>query len=144
MDSTEEILSYLGLGDAPLPQRGCDTSQSDAEQLLAVKDSFELWVSRTEAAEWIELRGPAPTLRATRPKAILLLRLQPAIEGWANGFSPEPPSSDVALRVVRRSDERRLEIRYRSWKAIRLCRAQAAAILLFHEEIRRFISTRRR
>ncbi len=91
-----------------------------------------------EGAEWIELRGPFTTLRATRPKAKLLVDVRQDVERWADGGSPEVKARDLVIRPTRRFGAHVLEVTYRTWKPVRLTRDQAKALLRMIDHVRDF------
>ena len=71
-------------------------------------------------------------------KARLLVSLQRDIKRWASGADQSYVTEDLTVSVVTRNGVRQLEIRYRSWKAIRLTREHARALLLFIAPLREF------
>lgn len=144
-DPLDDILDYLGLGQrpsGPAPQRTATKTRSavehDDELCLATAGSISLWLTGNDGAEWIEVRGPFPTVRATRPKAQLLISVRTDLERWAEGDSPEMKVRDLAITTVRRFGQPNLELRHRTWKPIRLSREQACAVLRFLDPIRNF------
>ena len=132
----QEILSYLGLGDAPVPAR--EDHGVGGETRLLSRGGYELWRNGNGDAEWIEVRSSAKTFRVTRPKAMLVSRLLPAVKQWADGVRTFDGVEGVAIRIVRRLDGMKLELRYRAWKPIRMCSRQARGIVLFADEIGNF------
>lgn len=142
-DPLDEIMGYLGLGDRPLPAAPTErTSDSLPDEChLATREALTLWRAENGSAEWIEVRGPIPTLRATRPKANLLLSLQPVLNAWISGARPSANEDQLRIRTVKHHGDLKLEVRYRTWKPLRLCRKQARAILLFAAEIEAFTAS---
>lgn len=145
----DEILGRLGLGDPiaqPVrPQRAAPQREAGSvarEERLAARENLSLWRARNDNAQWIELRGPLATFRATRPKVNLLLSLQPVIQAWADGARPISKATDLTIRTVSRPEGLRLEISYRHWKPIRLCRRQARGLTMFSKEIADFAASR--
>lgn len=106
--------------------------------MVAASGSATLWLTGNETAEWIELRGPFTTLRATRPKARLLADARQQLERWANGQSPEVKARDLAIRCTRHFGVLVLEVTYKTWKPVRLTRDQTRALLRLIDHVRRF------
>lgn len=148
-DPLDEIMGYLGLGPkpSPLPHEDASVAQvsdgtrpppADGETMLATSGSATLWLTGNENAEWIELRGPFTTLRATRPKAKLLVDVRQDLERWADGKSPEVKARDLSIRSARRFGLLVLEVTYRTWKPVRLTRDQTRALLRLIDHVRSF------
>lgn len=148
-DPLDEILGYLGLGPKPPPNRIAAVSRppdpadggqpaAEGERLLAEAGPATLWLVGNEGAEWIELRGPFTTLRATRPKAKLLVDVRQDLEHWADGGSPEVKARDLLIRPARRFGAHVLEVTYRTWKPVRLTRDQAKALLRVIDHLKDF------
>lgn len=148
-DPLDDIMGYLGL--APLPPEANSSrpsaefassfptwSEAEGEQLIASAGASTLWLAGNEHAEWIELRGSFTTLRVTRPKARLLLNVRTDLMRWAQGESPQVKARDLTIAPVRRMGIWVLEIRYRTWKPLRLSRDQARAVFAFIDPMRAF------
>lgn len=142
-DPLDEIMRYLGLADQfePAHRQAGLGNQAPCERQLATRGALTLWWAENENAEWVELRGPITTFRATRAKANLLLSLEPVLEAWAAGEQPSAEQDQLRIRTVERPDGAKLEVRYKSWKPMRLCRKQALGIVTFAQEIRAFASS---
>lgn len=148
-DPLDEIMGYLGLGvkpsevsadkklDGNAPDSALGTT-SDGERLLATSGSATLWLTRNSGAEWIEVRGPFATVRATRSKAKLLVEVQQNLERWADGEDPELKAQDLSIRSLCRFGTLVLEVSYRTWKPMRVTRDQARAIIWLMEHVRSF------
>lgn len=84
-----------------------------------------------------------PTLRATRPKAALMVNARIDIERWADGGAPEAKARDLIIATGRYNGLRVLILRYRTWKPLRLTREQAKMFLKFLDPIRSFANAQR-
>lgn len=139
-DPVDDILGYLGLGPTPEPTRtAARPAPVGSEQQIAASGRFSLWRASNEQAEWVEVRGASRIVRATRPKARLLLSLAAELEKWAIGGKPTRDERALRIRVVYKWNEYRLEISYQKWKPIRLCRKQARGWLQFASQIAEFV-----
>lgn len=143
-DPLDDIMGYLGLGRIPAEPAARSVTSADApasaagDRMLAQNGRSSLWLAGNDNAEWIEMRGPFATLRATRPKANLLFTVRIDIERWADGGSPQLKVRDLTIATVTRLGDRVLEITHRTWKPIRLSRVQAQALLKLIDHVRIF------
>ena len=147
-------MGYLGLGPTPGASRPLSPARpnvsrtskwhgEDGETLIATAGMATLWLTGNETAQWIEIRGQFPTLRATRPKASLMVNARIDIERWADGGTPEAKARDLVIATGRYNGLRVLILRYRTWKPLRLTREQAKAFLNFLDPIRSFVNAQR-
>lgn len=143
-DPLDDIMGYLGLGavsgraDVPTPPPVALAKDDGDVRLIAANGGSSLWMAGNDNAEWIEMRGPFVTLRATRPKAKLLVNVRIDIERWADGGSPQLKARDLTIATASRKGVQVLEITYRTWKPIRLSRDQAKALLKLLDHVKSF------
>ncbi|WP_286965355.1 hypothetical protein [Methylobacterium sp.] len=149
VDPIDDILGYLGLGDARPEERSSPdllasrpqtpvTDEAGTEHCLATRGPTSVWVAGNADADWLEVRGPFQTLRATRPKARLLVTLKSEVERWSAGGTPDVSTGDLIISTVHRFGTPYLEVRHRTWKPIRLSREQARAVLRFFDQVTDF------
>ncbi len=145
-DPVDDILGYLGLGSPPskpsvLPLPASRTvvhTVNGNGNLLAEAGEASLWLVANENGEWVELIGSFPTLRMSRSKAKLLTSIRGDVRKWADGGTPTVQMRDLAINVVQRFGTPQLEVRYRTWKPIRLTREQARSAIRFNDAIATF------
>lgn len=149
-DPLDEIMGYLGLGPISSPPAAHELvaipsagdvgpRAGDGDLLLAAAGSATLWLVDGDGSEWIELRGQFPTVRATRPKAKLLMDVRQDLERWADGEKPDVRARDLTIRSVRRFGSLVLEVSYRTWKPVRLTRDQAKALLSLSDHVKSYV-----
>jgi hypothetical protein len=154
-DVLNEILGYLGFeeyGQVKKASRGrvtktlppeLEPQDTQDEALLKRKGSLTLWRSRSGNTFWIELRGPEGTVRATRQKVKLLLEIESMLRSWTTGKKLSAKKAGLRIETVTRHNGAKLEIRYLTWKPIRLSRGQARGLLAFFPELKSFAAGKR-
>jgi hypothetical protein len=133
-----EILNLLGL-DETRPRIIVPEPRLEDERVLARSALCSLWKMENKGTQWIEFQGIEPMLRVTRTKARLLCNLERPVSLWARGMRPSTAEGGCSLRVIWGARPL-LEIRYKDWRPIRLCRGHAEALILFRDFVQRFAS----